>query len=108
MKRLLTKLCHTFELGDHEYIRWTLNGPYPLRFWLTVLEERRRQGWRRFFYWRVRTAIASTVLRRMYSRCVVCQKGYTFRDLLWGDLVHYQSGTVNHGPCVRSPQGGTS
>lgn len=101
MKRLLTKLCHTFELGDHEYIRWTLNGPYPLRFWLTVLEPRRRIGWRRFFYWRLRTAVAHIIIKRLYSRCVVCHRGYTFRELLWGELVQYQSGTVNHAACVR-------
>lgn len=36
MKRLLTKICHAFELSDYEYIRGMF-GPWPFRFFITVM-----------------------------------------------------------------------
>lgn len=99
-RRLTSKLCDVFELGDHEYIRFSFQH-HPWSFWLTILEERRRCGWRRVMPWRIRFAWASLLRQRVFSRCTLCSTSFKLRELLArpGDLMYFPSGSICHRTC---------
>lgn len=104
--RLVRLICDCFTLGDHEYIRGELRWRYPFVFFLTVLEPRYRTRWRRWFFVRVRFAVASLLGEWHFSRCTRCHNRFTLRELVErpGKLDRYQSGSICHQGCHYEPR----
>ncbi len=96
-KRAVVNLAHRFELGDSEYIKATF-GPWPFRFFVTVVEPRRRRGWTKIVPARVRCCVASVALSWICRTCTICGEHFSLKELLArpGDLTHFQSGSICH------------
>lgn len=99
-KRVAASVLNSFDLGDHEYIKATF-GPWPLRFFITVMEPRYRRRGRPSL--RLRCCLASLASSWIFSRCTVCQSRFSLRELLRrdGSLIHFMSGSICHNNCQR-------
>jgi hypothetical protein len=105
MNSKLIKLLSCFDWGDHEYLRWEF-GRWPFKFWITIYEKSWRRGFSRLFPWRLRCALASVLIKALYSRCTICNERIRLWELLRRNsgLIHFQSGSIVHRDC--SQRGG--
>ena len=102
VKTAISAAAGWFLLGDHEFIKATF-GPWPMRFFVTVIERRYRRGWKKFIPWRLRCSLARLITSWIHAHCTLCGRKITIRELVDRSkeprLTYFMSGSICHRDC---------